>query len=105
MLHLTADQTAKQWMAYIGDTTQLLVLHSLDPTVATPLLDAHMKRFGAWMVTLFFFNTKGAQGWGQLLQELLGTTTPGVAAAGWACDALRLSGLPWATPQGGCQGC
>jgi hypothetical protein len=59
VIGLTPEQAAKQWVAYVSDTMQLLVMHGLDPQLTEPLLDAHIKHVASWLLCLYFFNTEG----------------------------------------------
>lgn len=58
-MELTPDTAAKQWVAYVSDTMQLLVLHELDAEMAAPLLAAHMSNAVAWLLCFYYFNTQG----------------------------------------------
>jgi hypothetical protein len=59
VLGLTREQAAKQWVAYVSHTMQLLVMHELDPGLTEPLLDSHIKHVASWLLCLYFFNTEG----------------------------------------------
>jgi len=59
VVKMTAPQAAKQWVTYVSDTMQLLVLYELDATVAGPLLTAHITHMLAWLLCLYYFNANG----------------------------------------------
>lgn len=59
VVRMTAPQAAKQWVAYVSDTMQFLVLYELDATVAGPLLTAHITHMLAWLLCLYYFNANG----------------------------------------------
>lgn len=58
-MQLDASQAAKQWVVYISDTMQLLVLHELEPQIAAPLLTAHMTHVVGWLLAFYYFNPNG----------------------------------------------
>lgn len=62
ILALTPASAGKQWVSFTSDTMQLLLLHDLDPTLAAPLLTAHMVHVTAWLLCLYYFNTQGEGG-------------------------------------------
>jgi hypothetical protein len=59
VMQLDADAAAQQWVQYLSETMQLLVLAELEPTTAEPLLQTHMQRTLAWLLCLYYFNTSG----------------------------------------------
>jgi hypothetical protein len=62
IMQLDPNQASKQWVAYISDTMQLLVLHELEPQIAAPLLTAHMTHVVGWLLAFYYFNTNGEAG-------------------------------------------
>ena len=59
VMQLTAHQAGRQWVQFVSETTQLLVLHELDSHMAAPLLTTHMTNVLAWLLCLYYFNTPG----------------------------------------------